>query len=107
MEHFKEAIADILNRAVEFPRGAFVTVVNAELTSDLRFAKTVLSVLPVTAEEDVLEALRDYHGEIMDEMAKTLNLRRLPKLHWEFDRTEHEAAKIESVIDEMKADGEL
>lgn len=100
-------MAGILNKCVEFPRGTMVTVIDAKLTSDLQFANTELSVMPVTAEEEVKQALKEYHGEIMDEMAKTLNLRRLPKLHWSFSQVEHQASEMEEYINELKEQGEL
>ena len=106
-EHFRDSMAAILNKCVEFPIGCLVTVVDAKLTSDLQFANTELSVMPISAEEGVKKALKMYHREIMDEMAKTLNLRRLPKLHWSFSTVEHQASELESYMNELKEQGEL
>jgi len=106
-EHFKDSMADILRRKVEFPPGCLVTVVDAKLTSDLRFANTVLSVLPVTAKEEVLKSLDEFRHDILKEMADTLGMRRLPKLHWSFDDSQQVGADINDYINELKEQGEL
>ncbi|MBU2566446.1 ribosome-binding factor A [Patescibacteria group bacterium] len=107
VDHFKDSMAEILKKRVEFPRDCLVTVIDAELTSDLRFAKLVLSVLPISFEEQVLDALKDYHHDIVKEMANRLKMRKIPKLHWAFDRTEHKAEQIETYIEELKEKGEI
>jgi ribosome-binding factor A len=106
-EHFRDAIALILKRRVEFPRGCLVTVKSVKMTNDLKFANVVLSVLPVSAELDVLQALDDYRKEISKDMAFNLKMRQIPKLHWSFDHTEENAQGIENFIEELKRKGEL
>ncbi len=106
-EHFKDAMADILRRRVEFPIGTMVTVVDAKLTNDLRFANTVLSVLPINAQEGVLQALKDFHHDIMKEMADTLGMRRLPKLHWSFDDSQQIGTEMNEYIEELKNEGKI
>lgn len=107
VEHFKDAMADILRRKVEFPQGSLVTVVDAKLTSDLRFANTVLSVLPIAGKDDVLKALEEYHHDIVKEMADTLGMRRIPKLHWSFDDSQQVGALMNEYINELKDEGKL
>jgi ribosome-binding factor A len=106
-EHFKDAMADILRRRVEFPLGAFVTVVDAKLTNDLRFANTVLSVMPISAKEGVVEALEEFRKDITKEMALKLGMRRIPKLHWSFDDSQDVGATMNDYINELKEKGEL
>lgn len=106
-EHFREAMADVLKKKVEFPRTSFVTVVDAKLAPDQANAKVVLSVVPSTDEELVLETLKTYRHDILKEMAKSLRLRHLPNIYWTFDQTEEEAFNMEKYIDELKEKGEL
>lgn len=106
-EHFKDSMAGILRRRVEFPMGTMVTVVDAKLTSDLRFANTVLSVLPNTAKDEVLKTLADFHHDIMKEMADTLGMRRLPKLHWSFDDSQQIGAEMNDYIDQLKSEDQI
>ena len=107
MEHFRDALAAVLREQVEFPVGAFVTVLDAKVTKATTHAKGVLSVMPTSLENDVLAALKDYDHEIKEGLAEKLRLRRIPTLHWEFDHTEDVAAGVERTIQELKEKGEL
>lgn len=106
-EHFRDAMADILKRKVEFPRGTLVTVADAKLTNDLQFANTVLSVLPTTAKKEVLEALNEFRNDIKKEMALKLGMRRIPKLHWSFDDKLDYVDEMDTYINKLKTEGEL
>ncbi len=106
-EHFRDAIADILKRRVEFPRGVLVTVMDAKLTNDLQFANTVLSVLPITAKKEVLKTLTEFNNEIKKEMATKLNMRRIPKLHWSFDDKLDYVERMDAYINKLKAEGNI
>lgn len=106
-QHFKEDMAQILARQVEFPMGSFVTVVDARLSSDQANAKVTLSVMPVAYEEQVLEALKVFRHDIIKSMAGSLRLRKMPNLHWEFDHTEQKAQDLEEYMNELKEKGEL
>jgi ribosome-binding factor A len=105
-EHFRQDMADILAKRAEFP-GALVTVIDAHISDDQKFATVFLSVLPTTAEETVLESLKTFRHDIIKEMAKTLKLRKLPIINWRFDYTEAQAQDIEKYMNELKEKGEL
>jgi len=66
-------------------------------------AKVILSALPITYEDAVLESLDQYHHEITDGIAKTMKIRRIPKIHWEFDHTEENAASLEKLMDDISS----
>ncbi|MFA6100343.1 MAG: ribosome-binding factor A [Patescibacteria group bacterium] len=106
-QHFRDAMAANLKKTVEFPSTTFVTVVDAKMAPDQANAKVILSVIPVTDEEIVLESLKTYRHDIIKEMARSMRLRHLPKIHWTFDQTEEKAFGIEKYIDELKDKGEL
>jgi ribosome-binding factor A len=106
-DRFRDAMAEVLRTQVEFPRTCFVTVVDAKLADDQANANVILSVLPVTAEKQALDALHTFRHDIKKKMAQTLKMRKLPAIHWTFDRTEHKAHDIESYIDQLKEQGEL
>ena len=107
MEHFREALAEVLMRRVEFPRGVFVTLLEGKVTRNTMNARAVISVMPETAEADVIEILKQSNRDIMDGLAERLRLRRLPKIFWAFDRTEATAADIEGTINLLKRKGDL
>jgi ribosome-binding factor A len=107
MQHFRDALAQVVREVVEFPAGAFVTVIDAKVTSDTKHAKGVLSVLPVGMESEVIKTLKEYEKEIKAGLAERLRLRRMPRLHWGFDHTEDYVGSIDDIINQLKAKGEL
>jgi ribosome-binding factor A len=100
-EHLREAMAQVLAERIEFPLGSFVTVLRAKMTANTAHANFTLSVLPVSMEEEVLATLEQNMHELKDGLAKHLRLRRIPKLHFTFDRTEEKAAHIEDLINSL------
>lgn len=107
MQHFRDALAMVIREKVEFPQGAFVTVLDAKITKATTHAKAIISVLPATMEKEVLDALKGYDYEIKEGLTEKLRLRRIPTLHWSFDETESVAAGVEKTIQELKNKGEL
>ncbi len=97
-EHLREAMAQVFAERMEFPLGCLVTVLKAKMTANTAHAAFVLSVLPVANEKDVLIILERDRRELKDGLAHTLRLRRIPRLHFTFDRTEENASKIEDLI---------
>ena len=106
-EHLREAMAQVLAKEVEFPKGVLVTVQSAKVTANTAHAKIVLSVLPQTMEKEVLHTLQEYAGEIKTGLTEQLRLRRIPTLHYTFDATEAQAGDIEMTILELKKRGEI
>lgn len=107
MQHFRDALAAVLAERVEFPRGAFVTVMDAKITRDTLHAKCVLSVLPISMEPEVVRALIDTQHEIKQGLSEKLRLRRIPRLHWAFSESEAYVGDIDDTINELKRKGEL
>lgn len=106
-DHLREALAEVLMKRVEFPRGVLVTVIGAKVTRDTRHVKGVISVFPVDREEDALQALAEARREIKEGLAEKMRLRRIPELHWSCDETEENAHKIEMELNALKTRGEL
>jgi ribosome-binding factor A len=104
---FHSALAQALEEQVEFPLGLLVTLVQTHMTPDSKHVTGTLSVLPAGREADVLQAVRSFEGEIKSALGQLLRMRRMPQLHWRFDDTEEEAAKIEADLNTLKARGEL
>jgi ribosome-binding factor A len=106
-EHLREAMASALSAVVEFPMGVFVTVLEAKMTANTAHARFTLSVLPETAEKEVLETLERFRPEIKDKLSQLVRLRRIPQLHYAFDHTEAVAAGVEEELNRLERAGEL
>ncbi len=106
-EHLRDAMAQVLAEEVDFPPGVLVTVLSAKVTANTGHAKFVLSVFPDNKKEEVLETLERYQGEIKDGLASHVRLRRIPRLHYEFDDTEAEASVVDNALLELRKKGEV
>lgn len=86
----------------------FGSITRVELTGDLKHAKVFISVYG--SEEDkrsFMEGLDSAKGFIRSELGKQTTLRYVPALHFKLDRALEEGARVISLLDEMKARGEL
>ena len=100
-EQIKEEVSLIIAGEVEDPRVGFVTVTDAKLTPDLRYAKIYVSVLGTEAEvKESLAALKHAAGFIRTQLGAVLRMRRTPELHFVYDETYETAARIEELLSE-------
>ena len=100
-EQIKEEVSLIIAGEVEDPRVGFVTVTDAKLTPDLRYAKIYVSVLGTQAEvKESLAALKHAAGFIRTQLGAVLRMRRTPELHFVYDDTTETAARIEELLSE-------
>lgn len=101
-ELIKKELGQMLLREIEFPQGTLVTITRVKVTADMRQAKVLVSILPFARRFVVLERLRkNIHG-LQEMLNDKLEMKFVPKILIELDKTEEEAAKIESLLDEIK-----
>ena len=82
------------------PRTGMVTIVDTEVSKDLRHAKMFISV--IGSEEDqqaAQDALNHALGYIRKEVARRISLRYVPEFSVVYDDTAERAARINSLID--------
>ena len=82
-EQIKEEVSMIIAGEVEDPRVGTVTVTDARLTPDLRYAKIYVTVLGSEQEiDESLAALKHAAGFIRTQLGAVLRMRRTPELHF-------------------------
>jgi ribosome-binding factor A len=102
----KEEISQLLQRELKDPRLGFVTVTEVEVARDLRTAKVFVSVLGTEAAwRASLEALESARGYIRNWLAPRLRMRAVPHLSFHPDRSMAHAARIQQVLEELRAAG--
>lgn len=103
-ELLKEEIATIL-RDLKDPRVGFVTVMDVETSPDLRHARVHVSVLGDEDEKaETMAALERAAGYVRGRVGRAVTLKYLPELSFHLDRTIDRAARIDTLIEEMRAD---
>lgn len=94
-----ERAAHALEFEVRDPRNTLVTITKVELSSDLSNAKIFYSVLGPKSERSKAEhMLLSAGGFIQRQVARVLETRKVPRLHWIYDESIEEAQRLDSAI---------
>jgi len=104
-ELVRELIAGFLTDRVRDPRIGFVTVTGVEVTPDLGHARVRVSVMGTPEERArTLEGLESAAGFLRARLSGDLRLRTSPELHFELDRGQEHAQRIEQLLRELRED---
>ena len=91
----QEELSKILVREIEFPSGVLATIVSVDVDKKLERAKIGLSVIPSANAAAALEAVNRRAGELQFLLARTLNIKPMPRLLFFIDHGHEHAAEIE------------
>ena len=104
-EQLKQELAILIVKEINLNNG-LITVAFVNCSTDLKYAKVGISVLPEKFGPSVLKRMKHLSGYFSKVLKHKLKIRQIPKLNWVFDKTESEAAKIEAVIKQIKQEEE-
>ena len=99
-------LAEIIRGEIKDPRIPEMTsVVAVEVTSDLKVCKAWISVFGDDyAREKALEGLESAKGYIKNQLAKRINLRNTPEIHFIMDQSIEYGVTMAKKIDEVTKD---
>lgn len=102
----RKELSIIISSKIKDPRiHPMTSVVDVEVTPDLKFCKAYISVLgDEKAQEETLEGLRSAVGYIRKELARTVNLRNTPELTFIMDQSIEYGVTMSHKIDELTAE---
>jgi len=100
-EEIKKEISNIIQNELKDPRlPKLVSVVSANATKDLRYAKVYVSVLGSEEERrNALSALKSAAGFIRREIGHRINLRYTPEIIFELDNSIEHGVYISRLIE--------
>lgn len=103
-EEVKRVVSDIIRNDLNDPRiSSLCSVVSAEVTPDLRYAKIFISVLGNDEEkQSTLKGLNSAAGFIRRELGRNIELRYSPEVVFELDRSIEHGAYINKLLNEVK-----
>lgn len=103
-EEVKRVVSEIIRNDLNDPRiSTMCSVVSADVTPDLRYAKVFISVLGSDEEQKAnMKGLTSAAGFIRRELGRKMELRYLPELIFELDRSIEHGAYINKLINEVK-----
>lgn len=103
----KEEISDILRREIKDPRLGFFTIIDAEITSDLRHAKIFVSILGTEEErKQSMEVLRHAQHFVRQEFGKRVRMKVLPDIQFKHDETVDQGVRMLELLEEIKRNDE-
>tara|TARA_B100002049_G_scaffold234205_1_gene216291 strand:+ start:385 stop:771 length:387 start_codon:yes stop_codon:yes gene_type:complete len=95
----KFIVSHVVQQELNDPRLGFVTILDVEMTSDLREAKIRFSVLgPQGDRAKSLRAIESSAGFIQKRVGKNLNLRNVPLLQFVLDEYDDRMSRIEEIL---------
>lgn len=106
-EAIREAVATFLAEGVKDPRvTGLVTVTGVDVTRDLRHARVHVSIMGTETEKtSTMEGLASVAGHLRGRLGRTLQLRSTPELEFKYDASIAHAARIDSLLEQIRADG--
>ena len=105
----QKVLAEVIRGEIKDPRiPAFTSIVSVEVAPDLKNCKAYVSVLGDDEKAaEALEGLKSASGFIRNRLAKELNLRNTPDLHFYLDQSIAYGVDMSKKIDEViRADEE-
>ncbi|MGY5139742.1 30S ribosome-binding factor RbfA [Mycoplasmopsis gallinarum] len=99
-EQIKNLIAEILAMEIHNTNVINPTVIDAKLSSDLSHVKVFVTFTEKSTKG--LEALENAKGFIRTKLAKSLDWRKIPEVHFELDELTNSAMKIDKILEEIK-----
>jgi len=100
----RKELSQLIQRHLRDPRiNSFLAVTAVETSSDLRFAKVFVSSIGGQEDEkESIQALTKAAGFLRTELAKSIRLRRMPELSFQWDNSIEHGDKILRMLDEIK-----
>lgn len=99
----QERAAHCLQFEVSDPRASFITVTRVELSSDITSGKIFYSVLGTESDKSKAEhMLKSAAGFIQRQIARVLDVRRVPHLRWVYDGSMEQASNMDKLIREAR-----
>ena len=109
----QRVLAEIIRGDIKDPRiSPLTSVVAVEVAPDLKHCKAYISVLGnEQAQKDTLAGLKSAEGFIKNRLAKIINLRNTPELHFVIDQSiaygVDMSRKIDEVVKDIVSDDDL
>ena len=98
-KQIRQEVSELVAGELKDPRIGFATITDVRLSPDLRHASVYVSVLGSAAQQqETLAGFRAATAFIRRELARRLNLRRMPELSFALDHSAEYGAHIEELL---------
>lgn len=98
----RDEISFIIQRGLKDPRIGFASITRVEVSPDIRYATTYVSVLGTEEEQsETLVALNNASGYIRHELGPKLTMRSIPNISFRLDRSMQHAENVQRLLSEI------
>lgn len=96
-------LAEIIRAGIKDPRiNPMTSVVDVEVSPDLKICKAWISVLgDEESQKETLEGLKSAEGYIRNQLARKINLRNTPEIHFVMDQSIAYGVNMSKLIDDV------
>jgi ribosome-binding factor A len=103
-DQIQRDLSDLFRQELKDPRVGLVTITAVEVSRDLSHAKVyVTSLAEAESTEQSVQALQHAAGFLRSQLARTLNVRTVPQLHFVYDVSVERGVRLSHLIDEAVA----
>ena len=103
----REEVAQIVGYELDDPRLTGVTVTEVRLSDNMRDARVYVTVAGNESEhKSALAALRHAAPYVRKQLGLSLNLPRIPELHFVRDRVEEEGERVDQLLQQIEEEWE-
>lgn len=104
-EEVKKEVSDIIRNSIKDPRlTAMISVTDAVVTKDLRYANIYISIFSLSEEEknNTFSALKSSSSFVRKELGHRINLRHTPEVLFQLDESIEKGMHIDSLLEKIK-----
>jgi ribosome-binding factor A len=100
-------LSELIRRKVKDPRVVSVSVTAVSTTTDFSHARVSVGLLDDAKAPSVLKALAHAAGFLRSELSRRLQVKRVPELLFEVDRTAEEASRLDDLWSQLEREERL
>ena len=105
VEQIHRELAEMIRLEVKDPRVGFITISGVEITPDYAHAKVFFTSMTGEADvPEILQGLRRAGGFLRRELGRRMRIHTIPELHFHYDRSVEEGARLSRLIDDVVRD---
>ena len=101
-ELLKQEVGNLISKELEFSRDIMITVTRVDVSPDLRGARMGVSIMPFLKAEKILKILNSQVFNIQKSLNQKLNMKLVPKIRFELDKSEEQTSRIEQLLKKTK-----
>jgi len=104
-DQFRKEISVIIQQEIKDPGIGFITVLDVEMTEDLRYAKVLYSVYGKEEERTkTIQALARAKGYIKHLLGPRIKLRFMPEITFVLDKGQDDLERIDEILKKVEAE---